>query len=400
MQTNRTNSPFPTFVTKYPNMRYLLHLALFCLPCLLPAQGLRFEQGAWDELLAKAKKENKWVFLDAVTSWCGPCKMMSKNVFPEPEVGAFFNERFVSVQLDMEKGEGIEISNRYKVWLYPTLIFLNADGMVQHRSSGYLLPDALIALAKTALDTTQNLAALEKKYLGGNRDRDFMLAFIEAKTAAYDPDASRLANEFLRLEADYGSPQSMDLIMRHIDDPYSDGFRHLLKNRPEFEEKYGKREVKVKIESVFEAYLQKNPQLQLGEIQRLYGTLYPERGEELASRCRLDYYRQRHDDEAFARCAVDHYARFPSDDPDELGEMALIFAESVSDRSQLRQALAWSNKSLSVHETAYAYYVHARVLSKLGDHKAARKAAKKSKKLAKNSGEDSMLVDEFLKSIR
>ena len=373
---------------------------LLLLPQFLPAQGILFEHSSWSETLAKAKSEGKLVFLDAVTSWCGPCKMMSREVFPDSALGVFFNTRLVSAKFDMEHGEGIELSSRYKIWVYPTLLFVDYAGAVQHRSAGYHSPEELIALGRIALDTSRNLAALEREYSSGNRHREFLLRYLEAKTLAYDPDAGRIANEFLKTEDDLGTPENMDLLMRHIDDPYSRGFRFLLNNRPEFEEKFGKREVKTKIETVFEGYLQSHPGLQLGEVQRLYGTVYPEGGEALASRYRLDYYRQKNDTENFARAAIDHYTRYPSDDPDELNEMAAIFAEEVNDPAQLQTALGWIKKAISLQEISYYQYTMAKVWLKTGKKKAARKAAERALKLAEIEGEDTMLMEELLESLK
>lgn len=380
--------------------RFVQGCFFLLLPLFLSAQGIQFESGTWSEALSKAKKEGKFVFLDAVTSWCGPCKMMSKEVFPDSAVGAFFKANFVSIKLDMEHGEGIELSSRYRVWVYPTLLFVNSEGQVQHRSAGFHNAQELLKLAKTALDPQQNLAALENQFHSGNRRREFMLKYLEAKSLAYDPDAGRIAQDFLKLEEDLGTPENMDLIMRHIDDPYSIEFQFLLKKRPVFEEKYGKREVKVKIESVFEDYLQRHPGLQLGEVQRLYGTVYPEGGEALASRYRLDYYHQKNDSENFARTAIDHYARYPSDDPDELNEMAWLFAEEVADPEQLKIALGWVKKAISMQETHYYQYTLAKVWAKLGKKKAARKAAERSLKLARAEGEDTELVQEFLENLK
>ncbi|MFN4256425.1 MAG: thioredoxin family protein, partial [Saprospiraceae bacterium] len=86
--------------------RLLFPTLLFCLPTLLAAQGMNFEHGTWAEVLAKAKAENKPIFMDAYTVWCGPCKMMSNQTFPDAKVAELFNARFVNVKVDMEKGEG------------------------------------------------------------------------------------------------------------------------------------------------------------------------------------------------------------------------------------------------------------------------------------------------------
>ena len=55
-----------------------------------------------------AAKENKMVFIDFYTTWCGPCKRMSKEVFPQQEVGEYFNRTFISLKLDAEKENGLE----------------------------------------------------------------------------------------------------------------------------------------------------------------------------------------------------------------------------------------------------------------------------------------------------
>ena len=66
-------------------------------------EGVKFEELTFKEALAKAKAENKLVFMDCYTSWCAPCKRMLNTVFVTKEAGDFFNPRFVSVKYDMEK---------------------------------------------------------------------------------------------------------------------------------------------------------------------------------------------------------------------------------------------------------------------------------------------------------
>ena len=45
------------------------------------AQGVDFKELTMREALALAKKEKKMVFVDFYTTWCGPCKMMTSEVF-------------------------------------------------------------------------------------------------------------------------------------------------------------------------------------------------------------------------------------------------------------------------------------------------------------------------------
>ena len=65
---------------------------------------IQFEQMSLKDVLSKAQSEQKLVFFDAYTSWCGPCKWMAKNAFTDPEVAAYFNDHFVNLTVDMEKG--------------------------------------------------------------------------------------------------------------------------------------------------------------------------------------------------------------------------------------------------------------------------------------------------------
>lgn len=110
--------------------------------------GIQFSEAAWKAQLEKAKAENKLVFLDAYTSWCGPCKMLQKNVFTQQAVGDFFNKEFINVKIDMEKGEGPELALQYPLEGYPTLLFIDGDGKVVKKVLGYQSPEQLLAIGQ------------------------------------------------------------------------------------------------------------------------------------------------------------------------------------------------------------------------------------------------------------
>ncbi|MDE5611087.1 MAG: thioredoxin family protein, partial [Odoribacter sp.] len=115
--------------------RYLWSLVcILMLPLLGYAQGVNFREVSYAEALELAAKERKMVFIDFYTAWCGPCKQMSKEVFPQREVGDFFNRKFVSLKVDAEKGEGKELAVKYKLRAYPTFVVLNAGGEEVYRT--------------------------------------------------------------------------------------------------------------------------------------------------------------------------------------------------------------------------------------------------------------------------
>ena len=59
------------------------------------AQGVRFWKGSFEEAAQEAKRQDKLIFIDFYTVWCGPCKSMSNRVFPHEDVGEYFNETFI-----------------------------------------------------------------------------------------------------------------------------------------------------------------------------------------------------------------------------------------------------------------------------------------------------------------
>ncbi len=113
--------------------------------------GIVFFTGTLKEAKAKANKEKKLIFIDCYTTWCGPCKNMSKKTFVDKAVGEYFNKNFICMKIDMEKGEGISLASTYTVEAYPTYLFLNAKGEVKHRDLGFIDAARFIEVGKTAL---------------------------------------------------------------------------------------------------------------------------------------------------------------------------------------------------------------------------------------------------------
>ena len=81
-------------------IKLFFFVLLFPITVLFAEEGIVFDQGSWKAVLAKAKRENKLVFVDVYTSWCGPCKKLT----PALETITINNEsRFKLVKFNIDK---------------------------------------------------------------------------------------------------------------------------------------------------------------------------------------------------------------------------------------------------------------------------------------------------------
>lgn len=152
------------------------------------AQGIAFEPGDWQSVVAKAKAENKLIFLDTYTTWCGPCQWMDKNVYPDAKVDERFNAQFVNYKIDAEKGEGIDLARKYQVTAYPTYLFVAPDESLVYRTIGSRPVEKFIEEADKAAEAGkgQPIGAYEAEYAAGRRDAGCGVCagnFGEAKSA-------------------------------------------------------------------------------------------------------------------------------------------------------------------------------------------------------------------------
>lgn len=112
-------------------------------------KGINFlENLTWDEIIKKAKNENKYIFVDCYATWCGPCKIMDKEVYPLNIVGSAVNDRFISVKVQMDTGKNDpehvkllypvarQFEKKYFISALPSYLFFSPNGDVLHKSMG------------------------------------------------------------------------------------------------------------------------------------------------------------------------------------------------------------------------------------------------------------------------
>ncbi len=116
-------------------------------------KGIHFKEGAsFASILKKAKAENKPIFIDFYTTWCAPCKWMEKDVFQLEQVGVLFNENFINVKVDAEKGEGPMLASQFGVMGFPTLVYLDSNGDMVESQLGMAGATAVMDKARRTIN--------------------------------------------------------------------------------------------------------------------------------------------------------------------------------------------------------------------------------------------------------
>lgn len=384
-------------------MKKILLLLLIPLAYSLSGQsGIQFSEQSWQKVLQQAEEEDKLIFLDAYTTWCGPCRMMDKDVFPDKALGKYYNKHFINAQVDMEGEEGLALGRKYKVKAYPSLLFINGAGEVVHRLVGYHDAEQLLEAGEAAIDPEQNLKGLTDRFEAGEKDPDFLLKLAITRASAMEDGHMEALEAYFDTQQDWGTPENMELLFTFADDLDSPLFEYLAQNRPDFELLFGKEAVVQKLQYLVNQtlYKQVGESFDLETVDQLYEKAYPDVAEKLSARFRVDYYRMAGDQEEFLEATMNYLEDFGSDDAMELNNAAWNFFELVDDPAQLKKALAWAQRSVELEPGYYNYDTLASLYFKLGQKKKAVKTAKEAIRIAKEEGEDAAATEALLQAIR
>lgn len=375
----------------------------------LSSQGIAFEshETPWADILKKAKAENKIVFVDAFTTWCGPCKVMSNTIFPQKSVGDAFNTKFINAKIDMEKGEGPSIAQKYGIRAYPTYIFVNGDGELVHRSLGSMPAEKFIAVGEAAADPERQFFSLKKKYEAGERSADFLKRFAYSCNDAQEMSLIPAVTEaYLATQKDWLSKENMDFILKFATGIESPSFTFLLKNQAAFEKAKGKAEISRQIyQTAFQnvantAYNRAKREFDFTKAKD-FGSkhLSKELLDQVLSSMTIAQHEMKNETPQLLAQVIAHMDKYPSDDAQQLNQYAWSFYEKCDDKAQLAKAVEWSLKSISISDEFAFNDTAAALYFKMGNKKKAKEYAEKAIKQAKDSGDDAAETEALLKKI-
>lgn len=183
-------------------MKKILSLVLLALLTLGAQAQTNFRKITYKEGLAAAKAEQKALFVDFYTSWCGPCKMMARTVFPQQGLGEYMNSHFVCLQIDAEKGEGVELAKRFKVTAYPTFVVISPDDKELGRTVGSCTADEFQVKMEQIVNPAMTPEKIEAQYNAGDRSAALVKAYAAQVKIAGQQSRDREASEAADVRAD------------------------------------------------------------------------------------------------------------------------------------------------------------------------------------------------------
>lgn len=112
--------------------------------------------------------DNRLLFVDIFTDWCGPCKFLDKYTFHNQEVASYINENFIPVKFNAESKESITFKGNtfdyitngqagIQSWAYyalggnlryPSMALINERGETVSVISGFMQPEEFLNTIK------------------------------------------------------------------------------------------------------------------------------------------------------------------------------------------------------------------------------------------------------------
>lgn len=358
--------------------------------------GMKFEHTTLAELKKMAEAQQKTIFIDCYTTWCGPCKRMSKDIFPDSTVGAFYNAHFINAKFDMENGEGIEIANNYNVNSYPTYLFLNSKGELVHRSGGSMPAQEFINVGQSAVDPKKTIIYIRQTVNAKSTDPELLYNYIFGSMRAHlDIDSVIRKNAFDQINGSTISDPWNRRIVLNLGEGL-DGLKKLITLKEPLSKEIGRDSLSFYFTN-YERYqlmdaANSDRLSDYTEFKELLKSVQPTRmtaqeREQTYWSADLSYALHWKNTELFMATATDGIEKYYWDNSEQLNSLAWNATELTAQPQHMKEADRWIVRSIELDENYYNLDTRAWIQYKLGNNDLAKSLANKAIAAAKKAGE-------------
>jgi thioredoxin-related protein len=413
-------------INNYLSMNKSAILLILISPLVLVAQeqGMVFEHHlGWQEILQKAKSENKYIFVDCYASWCGPCKWMDRNIYSNDTVAEIMNKGFVSVKIQMDStahddaeikkwyAASHTLARQYRIKEYPSYLFFSPDGRAVHKGVGATDMQGFLTLTKMAVDPGRQYYTLLSRYEHGDLEPGAIITLVNM-TAGLGEDslASAIAGYYLHHSLDGLSNQEL---WTKDNLNFINAYRHILHYSDELFQRYMKHVSLIDSVMRRKEYARKlvdyvvydenvKPEVDAGlrdnvepkwnkmerEIDEKYGDGYAKRNIIIG---KVAFYRSRKLWKLYVAAIVREVRETNFQSDLSLNNVAFEVFKYSNKRKELIEALSWINRAVATRTDpraeSFETDTKANLLYKLGRRNEAIALEEKAARLAPNDME-------------
>ncbi len=391
---------------------YAFPILMLLFPFVMNAQVNFVEVTTLQEMEAvqkKASDQQLMLFVDVYATWCGPCKMMDRDVYTDPAVAEYMNANFISVRMDGETDYGRVYAAAQELEGYPSMFIFSMNGEPISKVVGFTPAEQLVSTLKATVDGYKEIRIYQAKYQRGTLEEVEFAAYIAAlRSMGNQKEADKLGDEYMeQVIGEKLSDNDISVVAYHmdLDDPWWPEFS----SDPDRLRMVLGDDYMLAMEKIYNASLVKAiEEDNIGLISKMANELAPLVGEETSSWDLRSlpfiqyYYYTNMVDELIAY--VDQ--RFESDKKDD--HLWLYGAASqITDMDQqyrtealLNKEVEWFAKCLELEEHFDYYFYHGMALLFLQRMDEARASFLKAESMASTDEQNEMIgqVMNFLKS--
>ncbi len=361
-------------------------------------KGIEFFDGTLAEAQAIAIEQQKPVFVQLSATWCLPCRQMEKYVFPLSSVGSFFNSNFISLKVDADSFDGIELKQDYKILTVPESLFFDSNGHLMLQEGGFKGEQDILTLGNQILKKHPKARTTIKKEKVKKQKKVKKRKVKKTKTSKFSSEEiNNLYEEkssfnlfWLRLSGQIKQPRHMKWVYHNAENFDSKAMDILLRQKSHYAKHYGEAAVNEHIKSILYTKLaiatgDKNEFLFKEILKVAKKAKLPESNffiVELQSR----YYEGIGDDENFVKVNRQFMRNYKGTDPAIYHRKAWDISDHSDDRGDLLKAINWLEKSVELNPQFYNLKSLAEFYDKAGKNRKARKTAALAIEHAKKEG--------------
>jgi thioredoxin-related protein len=372
------------------NLTRILPFLLLPLLSIAQDKGVQFDhQSSWSAIQARAKAEHKYIFMDCFTTWCGPCRFMSTTIFPQEEAGNYFNDKFISVKVQLDTtakddahtrswyADAHNLMAQYDVRAFPTYLIFTPDGQVLHRVVGSVGdPEMLIHVISQAFDTSIAFYPQLAQYQAGRHDTAFLSKLAFQCVSVYDlRDGRGVFDTWLATQTHpYTDAGGLRLLDSYTSSPNDKTFSVFTDHAHEVDSIMGQGYAQNRIVNLLlSAYYEPAVKAAHGRepdwkaMEKTISEKYPAYAAEVTAKTKVEHYQSLNDWPHFQTAIIAYMQQYGAHvTPQSLNDYACTVFQNCRDMTCVADALDWSKRSFDDKPIPGYMDTYANILYKMG----------------------------------